>query len=81
MSTPHNSRTFRHRREVVIYFHNYRCQLCGQQSLSLEVHHDNRNENDHSWQNLVPLHKHCHRQVHKTNMRFRLEHFPLSYFT
>lgn len=70
MSQAHNNKVFRHRKEVIKFIYDYKCQVCNKESQFLEVHHDDRNAHNNSWQNLIPLHSKCHKLVHKTNFYF-----------
>jgi len=52
-------------RSIIISIYDYKCQICQVESLILEIHHyDKDNQNDDPF-NLIPLCSRCHKAVHR----------------
>lgn len=46
------------------------CILCNKVSNTIEIHHNDRNRNNHDLNNLAHVCRNCHQQIHLTNFRF-----------
>lgn len=56
----HQQKEFKHLREVVKWLHNNKCYICNKPHEHIEVHHINKNSQDHRLQNLIPVCKPHH---------------------
>jgi len=68
-----NNNDFQHKRQVVLFIYDYTCQLCGMISFSNHCHHIDKNGNNHSVYNLIPLCVDCHILVHSANIVLNLQ--------
>lgn len=59
---------------IIIFIYNSNCQLCSSERNKLEVHHIDKNINNNSPFNLIPLCKSCHKLVHiVANPNFQIQ--------
>jgi hypothetical protein len=63
----HNTKEYRHMREVVLWIHDYTCFLCLERNLKCETHHCDKVNTNNAITNLVPVCSPCHRLVHMVN--------------
>tara|TARA_R110000803_G_scaffold3721_1_gene12657 strand:- start:106 stop:408 length:303 start_codon:yes stop_codon:yes gene_type:complete len=70
MATSHQSKKFRHKREVIKFIFDYKCLSCNKKDDNLEVHHNDRDNKNHSWINLIPLCNNCHKMTTKSNIKY-----------
>lgn len=74
-----NNKLFQHRKNVILFLHDYKCYICKYQNISNHVHHIDKNGDNHNAFNLIVLCLTCHQAVHKLN--YTLLYFPeKSYF-
>ena len=46
------------------------CIMCNNESANIEVHHNDRNRNNHDLFNLAHVCRNCHKTIHLSNFRF-----------
>ena len=59
---------FKSVRELIRFEFSSMCAIC-QKEISTEIHHINRNTQDNSHDNLIPLCKGCHKLAHKNGLK------------
>lgn len=64
MAHSHNTKEFRLMRSVVLWLHNFTCNICKHYAFDLHVHHADHNNKNNDIRNLMPLCKSCHTMAH-----------------
>lgn len=56
-------------RWVALWLHDEKCHICKRANLAIECHHIDKDKQNHSLLNLVPLCFQCHKLVHKASTK------------
>lgn len=64
MGKNHQTRQYRHAKEVALWLHNHNCALFNCPASADAVHHINKNSTDNKLSNLLPLCNEHHKILH-----------------
>ena len=53
-------------RSIIISIYDYKCIICGLETINLEIHHADKNHKNDDVLNLKPLCSECHKKLHKS---------------
>lgn len=65
---PRYSPFFIQTKKVILQIHGFKCFLCGKVSFSTNLHHNDHNNRNDNFNNLVPLCSVCHKNVHSARI-------------
>lgn len=66
----YNHSIFRANSALLRNLYKGECIMCKQIKQEIEIHHNDRNRDNHEIQNLAHVCKTCHNQIHLTNFKF-----------